>query len=120
MSRWRAIRDTFLPRRASTQTWMMLTFALFVGAAVVGVSLYAFLVLRGQVREAARETLHRQAERVAALLDAQPEPAALAALDAAYADVHDLDLAVADARGPVRPGRVLWSSDVAQDVPTFF
>ena len=50
--RWRSVRELFYPRRASTQTWMMLTFALFVGLAVVGVGLYSFLVLRGQVREA--------------------------------------------------------------------
>jgi signal transduction histidine kinase len=99
---------------------MMLTFALFVGAAVVGVNLYAFLVLRGQVHEAARDTLRRQAERVAALLDAQPEPTALAALDAAYADVGDLDLTVAYAPRDGEPGRVLWSSDPARDGSGFF
>lgn len=45
-------------------TWMMLTFGLFVGLAVVGVGLYAATVLRGQVREAARETLRADAERM--------------------------------------------------------
>ena len=39
---------------------MMLTFALFVGGAVVGIGLYSFLVLRGQIYEAARETLRQQ------------------------------------------------------------
>jgi signal transduction histidine kinase len=99
---------------------MMLTFALFVGAAVVGVNLYAFLVLRGQVREAARETLLRQAENVGALLDAQPAPAALAAIDAAYADVTDLDLTIADARPGTEPGRIVWSSDPTRDERSFF
>jgi signal transduction histidine kinase len=99
---------------------MMLTFALFVGAAVVGVNLYAFLVLQGQVREAARETLQRQAERVAALLDAQPEPAALAALDAAYADIHDLDLSVARAPADGESGRMLWSATPAGGGAAFF
>ena len=40
-----------------TQTWMMLTFALFVGTAVARVGLYSFFVLRGQVYDAARDTL---------------------------------------------------------------
>ncbi len=110
MSRLRALRDFVIPRRASTQTWMMLTFALFVGAAVVGVGVYAFVVLRGQVREAARETLRRQAERVAAVLDAQQASEGTEALRAAFVGVGDLHLSVADARVPAGTPRVMVGS----------
>ncbi len=70
MSRFKDLRTLFFPRRASTQTWMMLTFAVFVGGAVLVVGLYAFGVLRGQVHEAARETLRAQAQYVAAQVEA--------------------------------------------------
>ncbi len=63
------LQSLLLPRRASTQTWMMLTFALFVGTAVATVGLYAFLVLRGQVQDAARETLRVQARYLSAQLE---------------------------------------------------
>jgi signal transduction histidine kinase len=93
--RWRNVRDLFYPRRASTQTWMMLTFALFVGLAVVGVGLYSFVVLRGQVADAARETLREEAERVAHLLEAEADPLAVRALAGNIAGVTERDLAVA-------------------------
>jgi len=44
---------------------MLLTFAVFVGTAVVGVALYVVLVLRGEMRTAMHQTLRDQAERVA-------------------------------------------------------
>ena len=91
----RPIRFPFLPRRASVQSWMMLTFALFVGAAVVGIGLYSFLVLRGQIREAARETLQQQADRFALQLEAQPDRASMLALGEQIADVTELDVAIA-------------------------
>lgn len=93
--RRRAVRDLFFPRRASTQTWMMLTFALFVGLAVVGVGLYAFVVLQRQVRDAARETVRGEAERVAALLEAEADPLAVRTLAGNIAGVTERDLAVA-------------------------
>ena len=65
MSFFRSIWDLLLPRRASTQTWMVLTFALFVGTAVVGVGLYVSLVLRGEMRTAMQQTLRDQAHRIA-------------------------------------------------------
>lgn len=69
--RWKEIRELVLPRKASTQTWMMLTFASFVGLAVVGVGLYSFFVLSGQVRDAARETLREQAQRLAVQIESE-------------------------------------------------
>jgi signal transduction histidine kinase len=69
MSRFKDLQSLFFPRRASTQTWMMLTFALFVGTAVVLVGLYAFIVLQGQVRDATRETLRGQTRYIATQIE---------------------------------------------------
>ena len=93
--RWRDVRDLVYPRRASTQTWMMLTFALFVGLAVVGVGLYSFLILRGQVRDAARETMREQAQRLVIQLEAEPDRTALLALGEQIANVSQIDVTVA-------------------------
>jgi len=70
MALLRDVRNLFSPRRASTQTWMMLTFAVFVGGAVLVVGLYSLLVLRGQARDAARETLSGQARSLAVQIEA--------------------------------------------------
>ena len=75
MSLVKDLKSLFVPRRASTHTWMMLTFALFVGGAVLLVGLYAFVVLRGQVHDAARETLRVEARYVAAQLESAAENA---------------------------------------------
>lgn len=93
--RWRAIRELFYPRRASTQTWMMLTFALFVGLAVVGVGLYSFLVLRGQVRDAARQTLSEQAARFAVQLEAEPDQTSLLELGQQIATLTQVEVTLA-------------------------
>ena len=77
MSRLKDLKALFFPRRASTQTWMMLTFAVFVGGAVLLVGLYAFVVLQGQVQDAARETLRVQARHVAAQLEEAEDREAL-------------------------------------------
>lgn len=57
--------ELIFPSRASTQTWMVLTFALFVGSAVVVVGLYVVLVLRGETDRAVRTMLRDQAEQIA-------------------------------------------------------
>ncbi len=57
--------ELIFPPRASTQTWMVLTFALFVGSAVVVVGLYVVLVLRGETEQAVRTMLRDQAEQIA-------------------------------------------------------
>ncbi len=93
--RSRDLRELFYPRRASTQTWMMLTFALFVGLAVVGVGLYSFLILRGQVRDAARETLREEAERFAVQLEAEPDRTAMLDLGQQIARLTQIDVAIA-------------------------
>ena len=93
--RWRHVRELVYPRRASTQTWMMLTFALFVGLAVVGVGLYSFLILRGQVRDAARETLREEAERFAVQLEAEPDRTSMLALGEQISRLTQIDVAIA-------------------------
>ena len=93
--RWRDVRDLVYPRRASTQTWMMLTFALFVGLAVLGVGLYSFLILRGQVQDAARETLREQAERFAVQLEAEADRGAMLDLGQQIAQVTHIDVSIA-------------------------
>ncbi len=59
------LTDLVIPRRASTQTWMILTFTLFVGPPVVAVGLYVVFAMHGQTQELARSTLLRYAERIA-------------------------------------------------------
>ncbi len=93
--RWRDIRQLLYPRRASTQTWMMLTFAFFVGLAVVGVGLYSFLILEGQVEDAARETLREEASRFAVQLEAEPDRADLLELGRQIATLTSVDVTIA-------------------------
>ena len=93
--RWRDVRQLVYPRRASIQTWMMLTFALFVGLAVVGVGLYSFLILRGQVSDAARESLRGEAERLAVQLEAEPDRGAMLDMGQQIAQLAQIEVAIA-------------------------
>ncbi len=93
MSVLRWISDLILPRRASTQAWMVLTFALFVGIAVVGVGLYVMLVLRGEMRTAMNQTLRNQAERIAVQVE-QADPARRGAIVENLTDLTDLRVAL--------------------------
>lgn len=61
--------ERVFPTRASTQTWMILTFLFFVGISVVAVGLYITFVLQNEVQIAHRETLSRQATRIAAVIE---------------------------------------------------
>jgi signal transduction histidine kinase len=69
------VTDWLLPERASTRTWMVLTFALFVGAAVTAVALYVALVLQDETRTAMQQTLREQAERIAVQVEQADSPA---------------------------------------------
>lgn len=69
---WNRLEGMILPERATTQTWMILTFALFVGVTVAGVGLYTAFVLRGEIQDAAQETLRQEAERAAVLIEEMP------------------------------------------------
>ena len=62
--------DKVIPSRASTQTWMILTFAVFVGLAVAAVGIYVFIILRGEVRSAVNDTLYQRTQRIALLFEA--------------------------------------------------
>ena len=72
MSTGRRIAALFFPPRAATQTWMMLTFAVFVGMTVLAVGLYVLFVLRSSANDALERTLYVQAERVANVLETAP------------------------------------------------
>ena len=93
--RWRDVRQLVYPRRASIQTWMMLTFALFVGLAVVGVGLYSFLILSGQVGDAARQSLRGEAERLAVQLEAEPTRGAMLDTGEQIAGLAQIEVAIA-------------------------
>lgn len=97
MSVLRSLRDSVLPGRASTQTWMVLTFSLFVGIAVLGVALYALLVLRGEMRTAMHQTLRDQAERIAVQIEQAPGPARREAIVEHLTELTDLRVAVTTA-----------------------
>ena len=64
----REVLTTILPKRASTQVWMFLTFAFFVGSAVLAVGLYARIVLHNQTETATRRQLREQALHIATTL----------------------------------------------------
>jgi signal transduction histidine kinase len=54
------IAGWLFPTRASTQTWMMLTFALFIGVAVASVGLYLSVEVRSELRTTVEQMLRRQ------------------------------------------------------------
>ena len=111
---WRWI----FPPRAATQTWMFLTFALFVGMAVVAVGLYVTLVLQGQTRTATREMLYAQAKRVAAQIDRAERPGERRALIREIGQLTNLQITVADpdtVRWDVRSGRLLRQNEPLTD-----
>ena len=106
------LRELFLPRRASTQTWMILTFGLFVGGAVVLVGLYSSFSLQRQVREATRETLREQATRFAVQLEASPDQTSMLALAGQIALLAHVDISLAT------PERVLADWEASGSGPT--
>ncbi len=90
------------PPRASTQTWMFLTFALFVGMAVVGVGLYVFFILRVQIDEAAQATLIEQAEQIALRIEEAPTDEAKTHIITEVSQLSQVHIIVA------AQGVVLW------------
>ncbi len=69
---------------------MVLTFALFVGIAVVAVGLYVLLVLRGEMRTAMDQTLRNQAEQIASEVERTEPPRRQAIVEnlTALTDLH--------------------------------
>ena len=98
----------------------MLTFALFVGLAVVGVGLYAFLILRGQVNDAARETLREEAERLAVQLEAEPDRGAMLDLSQQISLLTQIDVAVATRDEVVGDFRAALAGEPAPPAEPFF
>lgn len=90
-----------VPARASTQTWMLLTFALFVGTAVLAVALYVAFSLRDHTGDALDETLRQEAARVARVFERAPSDAELRRLVDVASSLHGLHSIVYEADGSV-------------------
>ena len=82
---------------------MVLTFALFVGMAVVGVGLYVLLVLRGETRTAMQQTLHNQADRIAIQVEREPDPARRGRIVNNLTELRDLSIALVTPDTTYRP-----------------
>lgn len=89
--------ELIIPKRASTHTWMILTFALFVGLAVLAVGLYVAFVLRGETRDATQAMLYDQAERIAIQIEQADTPAEREEVVRGISRLTDLRITVADA-----------------------
>ena len=82
------------PTRASTQTWLVRTFALFIGAAVFGVGVYVTVVIQNDKKNATEKLLYQQAERVAHLVERRGDDADLGAILGAVSQFSNLHLAI--------------------------
>ena len=98
------------PSRASTQTWMILTFALFVGMAVLVVALYVGFVLRGEMQDATRQMLVQQAQRVASQIEQAETPEERVEFSRAITRLTDLQIAVLQGDG------TRWATEGGRDV----
>jgi signal transduction histidine kinase len=99
----------FFPSRASTQAWMMLTFALFVGIAVAGTGLYAFFGLRGEIRAGAEQALMDRAARAADQIAAVRTVAEQRQVAQSVARLSGAEVAVLD----VGTGELRWNNSAA-------
>ncbi|WP_242006604.1 sensor histidine kinase [Rhodothermus marinus] len=92
------------------RTWMFLTFALFVGLAVLGTGLYTGLVLHGRLRNTMEQTLRTQAERL--LYQVVPETSSheLPATLALLSRVTGLHLTLA------RGDSVIWNGQAGRPI----
>lgn len=104
MMRWYAkLASWIIPARASTQTWLILTFALFIGLAVAAVGIYVSVTVRNDVEKATEAHLFRQAERVAAEAEQAAEAVQAADQAAPLTSMHamshlaDLHITLLDA-----------------------
>ena len=89
---------------------MMLTFALFVGLAVVSVALYAAFVLRGDIRAATNHMLYAQAERLASPLANAPSDAERAEVISSISRLSGLHVTVVQ-------GDSVLASSAPLDIP---
>ncbi|MBO6780885.1 MAG: HAMP domain-containing histidine kinase [Rhodothermales bacterium] len=121
MSTGRGLAGLVFPSRASTQTWMILTFVLFVGIAVVAVGLYVTFVVGSEIQSTIRQTLYQQTVRMAERVeDASPEDRERVVAEVAR--LTDLRITVVlsdggiidyDGRRPVEVSGVLTAPEVA-------
>lgn len=79
-----------LPKRAATQTWMILTFALFVGATVVAVGTYVLYSLNSRIQAAARDTHLAHTEQIAIIVESVIPTQDWASLETSMHHLHDL------------------------------
>lgn len=98
MSLLKRLTDVIIPRRASTQTWMFLTFMLFVGSPVAGIGFYVSFAMHGQRQEVAQSTLLRYAERIADRIERIDSANERHALIAEIAMVTDLRIVILPAQ----------------------
>lgn len=94
---------------------MILTFALFVGLAVLVVGLYVVIILRGETHEATRQMLYRQAERIAVQIQETDGTEDLQDVAGAISRLTDLRLTIATRDSviwDIRDSRVLQDAEV--------
>ncbi|MFT5143213.1 MAG: signal transduction histidine kinase [Rhodothermales bacterium] len=96
----RRLIGSAFPTRASTQTWMILTFVLFVGVALVAVGLYVTFVVGSEIQGTIRQTLYHQAARMAERVESA-DPAEREDLVREFAQLTDLRITVIDPDGTV-------------------
>ncbi len=82
------------PARASTQTWLVRTFALFIGAAVFGVGVYVTVVIQNDKKVATEEHLYQQAERAAQLIERRRDDGNLGAILEGISRFSELELTI--------------------------
>lgn len=101
-----------LPARASTQTWMILTFALFLGVAMGAVGLYMTFVLRGEIEIATHQALFQQANRIAGIIEAAPSDAERLRITRDLARLSNLHLTVVEGNNVLLD---VWGNQLRSD-----
>ena len=121
--RWlQHIEDRFLPRRASIQTWMFITFILFPGPPIIIVGYYVAHAMQQQIREQSREALQDYAERIAARIGESDATDEVPALTAEIGAVTNLRIEVfpADFANAARPVRYPLEERPSREDPVRF
>ncbi len=98
MMRWYVkLASWIFPARASTQTWLILTFALFIGLAVAAIATYVSFSVKADVETATEDHLFRQAERAAAEAEQAADEVELLTSMRAISHLADLHITLLDA-----------------------
>ncbi|MCB0718715.1 MAG: hypothetical protein KDD65_09720, partial [Bacteroidetes bacterium] len=96
------------PDRASTQTWMVLTFVFCVGIAVIAVAGYVLFVLSGEIQSALRRQLVEQTQRIVIQVDQAPSVGDRREVVEKIARIADIRITVAF------QDSVLWDAKAAR------